>query len=416
MITHPLLTERAGSGIRLGLDAVAAFLDAAGVPRSGPYVHVAGTNGKGSTCAMVEAMLRHAGFHTGLTMSPHLEHVQERVRIDGVPMDDAAFDALLCATDALARQHVPATGGPPLTYFEFVIAAALLAFEEQGCDARVVEVGLGGRLDATNVVHPAITAITHIGRDHVDRLGSDLAGIAREKAGIFEPGVPAVVGPLVPEALPAVEAHAQALGVPLWRVGQEIQLDVPSAGWVQTPVGAVELPPLALAGVHQRTNAAVAVGLAHGLRQQGWHLPDASIQWGLAHAVHAGRMERLLPHVLADGAHNAAGATALAASLDPGLSRVLVFGMNEGRDPQTLLGPLLPVVSEVWITACAHPKAMDARALAEAVGEVGKPVRVFDRAEDVAPVIADHNGEVVVAGSLYVVGALRGLLRPRAGA
>lgn len=426
MITHPVLTRLAASGVKLGLDRIEAFLDHLGAPhRCAPVVHVAGTNGKGSVCTMVTEALVAAGLRVGTNLSPHLEHVNERFRLDGVPVDDATLDAALDKLDARRAAWAADHGLPDdaLTYFELATALAFVLFADAQVDVMVIEVGLGGRLDATNVVEPAVCAITSIGLDHTEVLGDTLAAIAGEKAGILAPGVPAVVGPLAPEALDVVRRCAARVGAPLWVDGQALRAEASPDGWTfTTPVGTLGPVRLAMAGDHQGHNALLAVAALQRLVQAGLVIPDAAIVAGVGRAVLAGRIERLRDDLVVDGAHNPAGAATLAdwlAGQPRPARRVLLLGMGEERDPHTVTAPLLPHVDAVITTACAHPKARDAASLAARLGVLSVPVSAGGPIEVALPAAVADADEVIAAGSLYLVGAVRalvgqGALPPRA--
>jgi dihydrofolate synthase/folylpolyglutamate synthase len=353
----------------------------------------------------------------GTYTSPHLEHVNERFRIDGVPVDDVSLSE---AIEALDRKRVDwgrQQGMPeaPLTYFEFVTVLAFQLFADRGVDVMVIEVGLGGRLDATNVVSPVVTAVTSIGLDHQDRLGDTLGAIAAEKAGIFKRGVPVVLGPTKPEARGVLVGRATQLGCPLWQPGTHLQRERRRDGWmVRTPSGVVGPMQLAMRGTHQGANASVAVGILHFLRAVGFVMDDEAIREGVATAVIAGRVEEVAPGLVVDGAHNIDGAEALARWLAerprPEL-RILLFGIGAERDPMALLTPLLPHVDEVVLTRCAHPKARSPREIADALPEE-LDVTLSDGGdieECLAEVYAEAD-ETLVAGSLYLVGAVRSLV------
>lgn len=417
MITHPVLTQLAGTGMKLGLDTMHHFLAAIGDPHLAyPVVHVAGTNGKGSVCTMVTEALVAAGYRVGTNTSPHLEHVNERVRLDGVPVDDATLVAAIEGLDRLRTDWGRSLGleDAPLTYFEFTTALAFQLFAARQVDVAVIEVGLGGRLDATNVVQPACTAITSIGLDHAEQLGDTLASVAAEKAGILKRGVPVVVGPMQPEAHAAIAARASALGLSPWWTGEHLTREPRGERWVLgTPEGTVGPVQLAMPGAHQGANAAVAVGVLHQLRRAGFAVSDDHILTGLSRAVVPGRLEVLRPGLIIDGAHNAAGSEALGAWLGSRPrpeSRILLFGQGEGRDPMALLAPLLPHVDEVVLTRCAHPKALEPMQIAALLGDV--PVTLSDGGpiEDCLLECVLEADEVVVAGSLYLAGAVRALV------
>ena len=415
MITHPVLHALAGHGVRLGLDRIEAFLQSIGSPhRAYPVVHIAGTNGKGSTSAMVEAALRSSGLLVGVNGSPHLEHVNERVRIDGAVVSDAALDRSVRILDAQRRSWGQSQGlSEPLTYFEFSTALAMAMFAERQVDVGVFEVGLGGRLDATNVVSPAVCAITSIGLDHTDKLGDTHAKIAVEKAGIFKDGVPAVVGEVVPSAAEAIAGVARDRDVDVWWVGRDVRWQDGPDGWrAQTPVGQVGPVSLGLQGAHQAANAAVALGVLHRLQAMGWDLSNEAISEGLRTAFLPGRLEWLRDDLLVDGAHNLEGARALAAYLmsrPKPRRRTLLFGMGAERDPRGILEVLLPHVEEVVLTKCAHPKAATMDALTASLAGLSHDLRVGGDIEDCLWDTLDDADEVVVTGSLYLVGAVRSL-------
>ncbi|XYH94314.1 bifunctional folylpolyglutamate synthase/dihydrofolate synthase [Sorangium sp. So ce1128] len=415
------LGQRAPRGMVLGLDRVREALAALGDPHASlPAVHVAGTNGKGSVCAMVESIARAAGLRTGLYTSPHLSRFAERIRVGGEPIDDAAFERALSA----ALDRVPS----PLTFFEALTVAAFVAFRNAGVDLAILEVGLGGRLDATNVIAaPLCTAITSIAFDHQALLGPTLADIAREKAGILKPGAPAVLGPLDPEADAAIEATAQAVGAgPRLRVTREehggrageIAVGRAGSGARATRVAgpgrrALEVE-LGLRGAHQAENAGVACGVAWQLAER-WPEIEGALPAGLGAARWPGRLERIeagAAHVLLDCAHNPHGAQALAAWLDeegPGAARTsLVFGAMADKGWGEMLQTLAPRAQRrFYVTpkgrAAAPLEALRAIAPGEPIGDPGAAVA---RALEIAA-----PGElVVVAGSIYLVGEVRSAL------
>lgn len=418
MRKHPVLDQLASSGIRLGLDRVKAFLDFVGEPhRAYPVVHVAGTNGKGSVCMSVTSALVKAGYRVGTTLSPHLEEVNERIRLDGIPVDDARLIEGIEALDRARWEWASLAGitESPLTYFEFVTVLAFQLFAQAGVDVVVAEVGMGGRLDATNVVTPVCTAITTVSMDHAEHLGDTVAKIAAEKAGILKRRVPVVIGPLTPEAREVVEARAKALGAPLWKPGSDLTRESRKSGWTfRTPAGSVSDVKLALQGLHQGANASVAVGILHRLREQGFLIPDEAIRLGLETVELGGRLEQLLPGLLVDGAHNPEGATALAAFLASRprpKSRILLLGQGIDRDPVSFVTPLLPHVDEIVCTRCAHPRARDPLAIATMLQDLDVVLSAAGPIEEALPEVYREAHETVVAGSLFVVGAARSLVR-----
>ena len=247
---------------------------------------------------MVTRILVEAGYRVGTTISPHLQHVNERVQIDGTPVADAVFDRLVNEVDNVRDQWAADSGleGSVLTYYEMAIASAFLGFAQAAVDVQVVEVGLGGRLDATNLVHPVVCAVTHIGLDHTDILGETIQEIAAEKAGILKRGVPVVTGPLVPEAASVVEEVAERLDCPRWAppmLRQERHGD--GRLTLTTPDGSVGSVRLGLDGVHQGANAMVVVGVVHQLRRAGFDLPEPALVRGLETAFRAGAAREARP-------------------------------------------------------------------------------------------------------------------------
>jgi dihydrofolate synthase/folylpolyglutamate synthase len=378
-------------GVSLGLERIRAALAALGSPeRAYVTVQIAGTNGKGSTAAMAEAILRAAGLRTGLFTSPHLCRFTERIRIDGAEVDGERL--------AVLDEAVVATG-VPLTYFEVSAALAFAAFRDHAVEVAVLETGLGGRLDAATAAAPIATAITSIGLDHTDVLGGTLAEIAREKAGIARPGVPLFLGPLPAEADAEVARVAAAVGAPVRRLGADLP---PPA------------TPLALAGEHQRVNAALAVALAQAAAAAcGRPLPPAAVAAGLGHTVWPGRLERLAPDLLLDSAHNVQGATALAAALEgTARPRALVISVVRGKDLAGMLSALAPTFDRVVATRSHNERALPPEEIAAALppGVAVDVVADPEAALDCARALVAGTGTVVVAGSIFLVGGLRARL------
>jgi dihydrofolate synthase / folylpolyglutamate synthase len=419
--SHPALDAAARAGVRLGLDRVRTFLELLEEPNlCAPAVHVAGTNGKGSVCTFVTAALVRAGYRVGTTLSPHVEEVNERIQLDGVPVDDGTFAEALEHVDRARREWVEAArlDGQVLTYFELVTAAAFVVFARAGVDVMVVEVGLGGRLDATSVVRPAVCAIPTVGLDHQAELGPDLASIAGEKAGILRRGVPVVTGPLPEEAKTVVRAVAARLEAEVWAPPALRREEHSDGRWtLTTPVGRVGPVRLAMQGAHQGLNASVAVGVLHRMRGQGFLVPDEAIAAGLAAARVPVRLEQLLPGLFADGAHNPDGTRALAAWLgrrERPRSRILLFGMGQDRDPVQVLAPLLEradLFDEIVTTRCSHPRARDPEELALAIEGMHPLIAAGGSIEETLPEVYAEAEETVVAGSLFVAGAARTLAR-----
>jgi dihydrofolate synthase/folylpolyglutamate synthase len=375
---------------KFDLDRITVLLAKLGDPhKKGRFVHVAGTNGKGSTSAMIESGLRHAGLRTGLYTSPHLIEPTERIQIAGVPISHEVF------ADAFDRMP------ELLTYFETVTAMAFLIFSEQA-EITVLEVGLGGRLDATNVVHPELCVITPIDFDHELFLGKSIESIAAEKAGILKPGVPAVFATQRPEVLPILRARTNEANLPVTDLLLAEDIEIHRRGsrfriggmWIQCP----------LAGAHQVENARVAVTALHQLR-----MPDAAIQSGIAAVRWPGRLERLSesPEIIVDGAHNPAGARALAAYVDQFYRdepKRLVFGAMRDKAIGEIAEILFPLFDEVVLTAPNQSRAVSPEALREMVDHPN--VRTSPSLHDA---LTNTRLTTFVSGSLFLVGEARQL-------
>jgi dihydrofolate synthase/folylpolyglutamate synthase len=371
-------------GVVLGLHRMRALLDRLGAPdrRLGEVVHVGGTNGKGSTVAMIAALAAGAGRRVATYTSPHLTSLRERIVIDGEMIGE---DALVAAAD-----RVRAAGGDELTFFEQITAIAMVAIADAGVDVSVLEVGLGGRLDATNVVDAPIAVVTGVALDHEAVLGRTLDAIAREKAGIFKPGRHAVIGVSGdPAAVPTLVQAAAEVG---------------ARAVVVDPLAPV--PPLGLAGAHQRRNAAAALA---AIDQLGLPVVPAA----LATIRHPGRFEVIdgAPRIVLDGAHNPHGARALADALAGFAPVVLVIAVSSDKDVAGIARELVPVASAVIATRYAQPRALDPDLITRAfAGVPAETAPDLANALAVARARAGTTSVVVVAGSLFLVGEARVLL------
>ncbi|MEJ2289643.1 MAG: bifunctional folylpolyglutamate synthase/dihydrofolate synthase [Deinococcales bacterium] len=400
--------ERQRFGVHLGLERMRQLLDDIGRP-DGAFrsVLVGGTNGKGSTAAVLAAALGAAGERVGLTTSPHLVRFAERFVVDGAPLPDETVRG------ALARVR-PSAERLGATFFEIVTAAAVLLFADAGVDTAVLEVGLGGRFDATNAVEPVLSLITGVALDHVGVLGDTLERIAREKAGILRAGVPAWTG-ASGEALAALRVETAMRGARLRTLEQEVGLEVLDRGWqgleleLHTPFGAIEAT-TPLVGPHQARNVALAlVGACElGVPHEVAALGAAEVRW-------PGRLERVRYRgrwLVLDGAHNPEAAAALAralASLE-GRVPVMVLGVTADKDVVGVASALAGVAERVVATgATSSPRAMAPAALARVVGA---DAVAADPAEALrlAARWAGAGGTVVVAGSLFLVGEVRALV------
>jgi dihydrofolate synthase/folylpolyglutamate synthase len=415
-----------------GLERVRELLRALGSPHAGlRCLHVAGTKGKGSTSAMAASILSAAGYRTGLYTSPHLVDVRERIRLDGETISREDFARLLEMTRPhLERARAEWVRSAPgsvrrTTYFEILTHLAFLHFKRAGADAAVLEVGLGGRLDATNVIeHPLACAITSVGYDHTAVLGTRLAQIAREKAGIFKPGCPAVVSCHRPSARKATLAAAREMRSPVWLFGREVLLRHGPRGRfsVSTPGGAHENLEIPLWGKHQRENAAVAVALAELARAAGLdRVRPEAVREGLARVSWPGRVQKVAdsPVTILDGAHNAESVRALMATLNERLPRrrpVFVLGAMADKPWRRMLRELAPGARALVATSSGNPRACDPAELGRLAARAGvaraeaepEPKRALARARE----IAGRRGLVVVTGSLYLVGMLIPLFEP----
>ncbi|MEW6325137.1 MAG: folylpolyglutamate synthase/dihydrofolate synthase family protein [Nitrospirota bacterium] len=417
------------SVIRPGLERIERILHAWGEPQARlSAVHLAGTNGKGSTAAMTAAILRAAGRRTGLYTSPHLHALNERMRIDGRPISTARLAALADELRALLlhadggageRSISPDYNDPP-TYFESTTAMAFAYFAQEAVDWAVIETGLGGRFDATNMVAPRLSVLTPIDYDHMNYLGDSLTAIAWEKAGILKAGVPAVIAPQPPEAEAVIEREAQRVGAPLIRCGREFFYEEEAGGRFTYRDRRRTLPHLhcPLPGRHQLMNAAAATAAALALRASGLPIADEAIAAGLASVRWEGRLEVLQerPRLLLDGAHNPAAARALAAFLADEKRRLggrvtAVFGIMRDKAVSEVVAALRPVVDH-WIATAppAMPRALPAEEVAAAVERAGGSVTLSaDPASALAVALPTLGPRDLccVTGSFYTVACAR---------
>ncbi len=391
-------------------------------------VHIAGTKGKGSVSALIASASRAAGYRTGLYTSPHLVRLTERIRVDGAEIAESDV------VDLVDEIKPKAEGIPGLTMFELLTALGFLHFARRGVQIGVIEVGLGGRLDATNVLTPLVAVITSLSYDHMHLLGNSLSDIAREKAGIIKPGIPVVLAPQQHEAARVVEQVARERGAPLIQVGRDwlfapgprdleqqslyiwssqeqerVDAFVESAGAVEWMPPRYEIP---LLGYHQVVNAAVAYAALHIVRERGFALDEEAVRNGFRSVSWPGRFQILSrsPAVVVDSAHNRDSALRLRIALDdyfPGQPVTLVFGALADKDIPGMLAELLPRVSRLILTQAEHPRAATVDELAELAHGYGWRVsRIVPVAEALRQAILQSRpGEVIVAaGSLTVAG------------
>ena len=396
---------------QLKLDRMRQLLTRLGSPDAGlRIVHIAGTKGKGSTAAMIAAMLTASGRATGVYSSPHLERIEERFTIDGRPIEPAELVGLAQRVRRVVEeidaeaQRDPDSVGPP-TFFDITTAMALVYFADKQCDAVVLEVGLGGRLDSTNVCLPLVSVITSISLDHTKQLGNTLGAIAGEKAGIIKPGVPVVSGVTQSEPREVIARIARERGCRLIEPAVER-----AAGFA-----------IGLLGEHQTSNAAVALAVVDELRDQGWAIPEDACREGLAAARLPARVERFAavpgkrPAVVVDTAHNGASAEALAsaiAALAPVGQRTLIAAISRDKDLPAITQTLGPAFGRIIATRFVeNPRAVEPERLAELFHQGGchevttteGPLDAWRLANEQTP----HDGLIVIAGSFFIAAELR---------
>ena len=385
-------------GLEANLRRTRVLLDLAGAPdRRMLVVLVAGTKGKGSTAAMLASVLAASGVRAGLSTKPHLQAFRERVRVDGVAIDDTAFGARVAELRPLIaelEERLPAAGAP--TTFELTLALALRHYVKERCDVAVIEVGLGGRFDATNATDPHVSVITAISHDHTKELGSRLRDIAAEKAGIVRPGRVAVVEPQPAEARAAIRTACERAGAEL----REVR-------------ALPERVALSLRGTHQRSNAAAALEAARALAQHGVAFRADAAEGALKRLMWPGRFEVIPgePTIVLDAAHNDGSARALAQTLRASFPKRrvrFVLGVMEDTDARAVIAPLLPLASAVEVTRAPGPRGLDPKRLARLVRS--RRTRIHEEpAAALAAAQADaRHGEVVcVTGSFALVGRAR---------
>ena len=429
------------SAIAMGLERVAAVASRMAIRIDCPVVTVAGTNGKGSTCAMLEAIYRHAGFRTGLYTSPHLLRFNERVRIGGDEVSDealvGAFEAVEAARAPRVTPHPPRSrsapspqsgegrgeGPIPLTYFEFTTLAALRLFADARLDVLILEVGLGGRLDAVNILDCDVAIVTTVDIDHVELLGATREAIGREKAGVFRAGRPAICADTDPPH--SLVEHATAAGAMLWRIGVEFRYVTEGTHWrYEGPRGArYGLPFPALRGAYQLANAATALAAVDALHER---LPVAAnaVRAGLVHVELPGRLQVVpgRPAIVLDVAHNAQAARNLAVALGAMgafAHTFAVFGMLADKDIDAVTKTLAPRIDRWYVAPLPGPRGASAARIAAALAVAGvatEHVATFDgiaQAFAVACNDANDTDRIAAFGSFLTVAAVLDELRAR---
>jgi dihydrofolate synthase/folylpolyglutamate synthase len=403
-------------GGKFGIDRMRALTAALGHPeRAVPCVHVAGTNGKGSVSAMLDAILRAAGWHTGLYTSPHLVKLGERVQVDRCMLTEEEIVAYVRELRPVAERVSAASPEDHASFFEFMTAMALLQFARRRCDIAVIEVGLGGRLDATNVVTPVVSVITSIGLDHCEFLGNEIAGIAREKAGIIKPGRPVVIGRMPAEAEAAIRSIAAERAAPLQAVADVFGDDIAA------------YPHTNLEGDYQRWNAATAT-LAARLLGAKWRVTDAAITHGLAHVDWPGRWQRVRLGgrlMILDASHNPEGAQVLESNLrhlvaETGRAPVVITGALGEARARPLLATIAHHAREIHLVVPHQARACTQAELESFVPESyrGRVVRATVEGLFPTPESCTAGGPedvVVVTGSIYLLGEIMARIRPDRG-
>lgn len=431
-VDYSLTRQTRYSPEQFDLDRMFVFMEQIGNPqKSYPIIHVAGTKGKGSVSAMCENALQTAGYRVALYTSPHLQDFAERIQVNRKPIPHQAVVELI---DEF-RPYLDA--GTKLTTFEITTALAFLNFERQAVDAAVIEVGLGGRLDATNVVTPVVSVITSLSYDHTNFLGDTLSEIAGEKGGIIKPGIPIVLAPQAEEARLVIERIASEQNSPLIQVGKDylfaeishslseqslfvwpeseqslVNDYIESAGFEEWEPTRLHIP---LLGFHQIENAATAYAALQTAKTRGLPISAPDIQKGFSKVFWPGRFEIIdnVPPIVIDSAHNRYSALKLRLALDdyfPGRPVVLVFGASEDKDVDGMFAELMPRVHHVIATRSYHPRSMDPEHLRTLAHRFGRPVLVVEEVSDAldeALRIAGEGELVLVTGSLFVAAGAR---------
>ncbi|MDH3500037.1 MAG: bifunctional folylpolyglutamate synthase/dihydrofolate synthase [Acidimicrobiia bacterium] len=416
------LDAHVGLGVRPGLDRITRLLQLMGDPHLEiPVIHIAGTNGKTTTALLVSALITGHGLTTGTFTSPHLETIEERFRIDDEIATEEEF-AQSIADVAPFADALEAEAGERPTYFELTAAAAFAFFAERAVDVAVVEVGLGGRLDATNVVRPEVAVVTTVGLDHTEYLGDTLERIAVEKLAIAKPGSVLITGEL-PDAVESIaEHHAAAEGLDRRAIERDFSVDesrLAVGGWVASVDGLhgqYEEVYLPLHGRHQVTNLAVAIAATEAFF--GRELDTDAVQEAIAEVQSPGRIEvvRHDPLVVIDGAHNEASMAVLAETLEyefPDLAWTVIFGVLGDKDIESMLGHLEPRIGRLIVTEADSPRSIPVGQLAAMVRRSLPDIASVEVAATVPDAVVeamgttDADGAILVTGSLYVVGEAR---------
>lgn len=408
-------------GMIFGLEKIKAILEAIGNPHlEVQTIHIGGTNGKGSTAAMMASILQQEGYHVGLYTSPHLIRFTERIKVDGKEIDPEVVAEL---TDWI-RERIEISGvTPPFTFFDFTTAMALLYFKQKRVDLAILEVGLGGRLDSTNVVEPLLSVITNVSKDHEEVLGRTLLKIAYEKAGIIKKGRPLVTAASQPQILRVFSKICKEKGSPFYRMGKEFSYIPCERGhfhyrgihrkfWDLT----VNLP-----GPHQIINAVTALGAMEVLDDLGYVVSNEAMINGLNRVEWPGRLEMVCssPRVFLDGAHNPAGALVLKESLQKEFEYnrlILIIGIMKDKNYKFILRTLAPIADHLILTQPNIPRAASPELLQKTLGQNEKKVEIVrgvQKAIDRGLSMASSEDLICITGSLYTVGEARAYFLPK---
>ncbi len=414
-------------GIKLALANSHALMEIMGDPhKKFRSVHVAGTNGKGSTSAFLAGMLRAAGYRVGLYTSPHLVSFTERIRINNAQITEKKVVELAQRVRDGCRGIRTGNGAGALTptFFEVTTAMAFTWFAEESVDIAVIEVGMGGRMDSTNVITPLVSVITNIDLEHTEFLGDTLELIAREKAGIIKPGVPVVTGATQPAVVEVIEREAEVKRAPIYRLLKDFQpmnvyhdrTQVFDYQGIQASYKKVRI---SMHGRYQVDNASLAIAAAEGMRRAGIALDESALRRGLEQVRWEGRLERVShrPDIFLDGAHNPASAKMLAGAAQEMKSAyrrlILVIGILSDKDYRGILAELIPLAESVIVTRPQYSRAMDVQVLASEIKRLHSAVVTAETVGDAitkARETASADDLILVTGSLYVVGDARAVL------
>ena len=405
-------------GIKLGLNPMTRLMRGLGNPHAAyACIHVAGTNGKGSIAALISCILSHAGYKVGLYTSPHLVRFNERIQVNGSPIADKE---VIEAAEAVRRVY---TQSDPPTFFECATAMALYHFAKEAVDWAVLETGMGGRYDATNIIKPHVCAISNVGMEHTEYLGTRLVDIASEKAGIIKPGVGIVTGVRQRNALAVIEEAAANADAPLRRLGKEITVrrkdngsfdyTGPESRWGGLTLG--------LSGVHQVQNAGLALGAVELLREKGLPLPDQAIYAGVKEVSWPGRLETVCksPLIILDGAHNPAAVTTLErflrANIDPA-TLTMIVGILRDKAWKIMLQRLAAICNRIILTRPQYERAGNPEEQARFVRKYNPNVKTIHRVADAIAFAMDtlpSGAAICITGSLYTVGEAKAYLERR---